>query len=618
MKAFKNRPRFSLGGWLTALALFICCVLISLTVIAIQPGAMLATLKSFFGDWLLFVYNGFPVAVLLLLFWAIFANAFYAASLTALLCNLLSYANLIKTECRNDPLVPDDIFLLREATDAAGSYSLNMHWGILAMILLFSALLLAAGLFTCGPRPRWYFRVSCGVLVAAAFVASMLTVYPDDAIYARRGNMDDKANVPLVYQNCGFLYCFLHNYQLYEVSKPAGYSAAEVSGWAQGGAQYAEPEVQPNVIFVMCEAYSDLSEAEVFQYTAENDPMAGFKEIAASDRAVSGHVVVSNFGAGTANTEFNVLTGIDSNSLTGSQTSAFRVIHRGLNSLPRAYLRAGYSTYFMHPGYDWFYNRESVYTFLGVRDQVFNEAFDESDKKGQWISDEAFYDQLVADVDARLVSDAPLFAYTVTIQNHQAYPYSKYGFEPAAAPVSVALTDAQTETLAVYMEGVRDSSNLLVKLAEYIDTIDEPTLLIFFGDHRPALLEGMALYEALGLHFNREGDGASVIDTYSTPYLIYANAAYAPYCDFASLELPERFSSNYLGAVVYELTGMKGIDPYFDTLTDIRRELPVLSHGYLMLSDGRIVSELPEEKQVLCEQLDKWKYYRLIDEPLRE
>ncbi len=616
MQAWRTRKRWKLSWWQTALILAVCSVLISLTVVAIQPGALLGTLRSFWNDLPLFVLNGFPVVVLLLLLWAAFGNPFYAASLTALICNLLSYVNLVKTECRNDPFVPADILLLREATNAVGEYSLNLHWGVLALIVLLSAGFLAAGLFAQPAKPKWYFRVLCGALVIGAFFVSMTTVYPSANVYGRRAHMEDKTNIPQVFENCGFLYCFLHNYQLYPVAEPENYSEAEVRAWALETEEYSQPAVQPNVIFIMCEAFTDLSDAEVFAYSEENDPLAGFKAVTQSDRALSGHLVVSNFGAGTANTEFDILTGIQTNMLAENSTSAFRIVHRNLNSLPRAYARAGYHTYFMHPGHPWFYNRESVYSFLGISDQVFNEAFTEDDKKGNMVSDEAFLERLISDLDQRLAEEEPLFAYGVTIQNHQSYPYSKYGFEPEAAPVNVSLSEAETETLSVYMEGVRDSSAMLLSLTEYLDTVDEPTLLVFFGDHRPALLENYGVYRALGMDVGETDSAEAVLNTYETPFVLWANQAYADQCDFAALDLPERISSNYLGAAVYELTGLSGKDPYFDFLKKVRRELPVISHGYYMLGDGSVVSTLSEENQELLSRLDKWKYYRLMDEAL--
>lgn len=87
----------------------------------------------------------------------------------------------------------------------------------------------------------------------------------------------------------------------------------------------------------MCESYSDLSDEDVFQYAEEDNPMYGFHRLAASDRARSGHIVVSNYGAGTANTEFDVLTGIQTNMVSPNNVSSFRVLHKPINALPWDY-----------------------------------------------------------------------------------------------------------------------------------------------------------------------------------------------------------------------------------------------------------------------------------------
>lgn len=60
------------------------------------------------------------------------------------------------------------------------------------------------------------------------------------------------------------------------------------------------------------------------------------------------------------------MTGIQTNMISTTNISAFRVVHKAVNALPWDYQQAGYSTLFMHPGYSWFYNRDSVYQFLGM------------------------------------------------------------------------------------------------------------------------------------------------------------------------------------------------------------------------------------------------------------
>lgn len=603
----------------TVISLLAAWGLLFLTVLMIQPGGAAETLKMFWQDKLLIPLNAFPIlAVLLVCYW-ILGNPFAAAGTAGLIVNLLSYVNLVKTDCRNDPFIPADISLVREAVNAVGEYTLNLHIGILAGILILSALcFLLAAVFRV-KHPRWQVRLVGAVAVLGAFVWSMPNVYQSVELYTPRGENLSKSNVPEVFRLCGFPYCFLHNYDLYPIEKPQDYQKSTVEQWAaEDAAEYTKPSVQPNVIFIMCESYSDLSDEDVFQYAEEDNPMYGFHRLAASDRARSGHIVVSNYGAGTANTEFDVLTGIQTNMVSPNNVSSFRVIHKSINALPWIYRLAGYTTYFTHPGYSWFYNRDNVYKFLGMEERVFNETYTDEDRKGTMISDQAFYEHLTAALDEKLGGDKPLFAYGVTIQNHQAYPYSKYGFEPEKPPLSTTISDGAMETLSVYLEGVRDSTAMLEKLCDYFDSREEPILLVFYGDHRPALGQDYGVYRELGLMTGETDSSEDILDTYKTPYLLWANKAYAPDCDFDSVELPETISSNFLGAAVYELTGLTGTDPYFDTLEELRRSLPVISHGVYVDGTGNLSTETTDSQEEVLRRLAWWKYYRLKDEPLHQ
>ena len=141
-------------------------------------------------------------------------------------------------------------------------------------------------------------------------------------------------------------------------------------------------------------------------------------------------------------------------------------------------------------------------------------------------------------------------------------------------------------------------------------------LLVFYGDHRPTLGLDYAVYRELGLSTGLTGSADEIISTYETPYLLWANEAYAPYCDFDALALPDVLSSNYLGAAVYELAGLTGLDPYFDTLEDLRRTLPVISHGCWLDTDGNAIPALSGAQQAALDTLADWKYYRLKEEAL--
>ena len=86
----------------------------------------------FWQDKLLIPLNAFPILTVLLACDRTLGNPFAAAGTAGLIVNLLSYVNLVKTDCRNDPFIPADIGLVREAVNAAGEYTLNLHIGTLA------------------------------------------------------------------------------------------------------------------------------------------------------------------------------------------------------------------------------------------------------------------------------------------------------------------------------------------------------------------------------------------------------------------------------------------------------------------------------------------------------
>lgn len=607
-------PKYTLPAWATVLAGAGLSVFAGLLALWLQRGSFTATLQCFFDAPMLFALNFWPMVVCVALFYCLIGNVFYSGALTTLLWGVLSYVNLVKVEARGDPFVPGDILLLTEGVEAVGSYELNLHWARLGLLIVCCLVLAALGAVLRSPKPKLRWRIIGGVGAAGLFALSMATVYSDKELYQNLPG-PDRSNVPQVFESFGFPYCFLYNFNLYPVDVPDGYSRQEAEGYESAYLQEQTiPEVQPNILFVMCEAFTDLPNEEVFTYSDEENPIAFYNSLAAREDTLSGHLVVSNVGAGTANTEFDILTGMSTNTIGNGTTSAFRVVHRNTDTLARMLEDVGYSSYFMHPGLNWFYNRESVYAYFGMEDQTFSEAFGAEDYKGSWVADSAFLEVLEENLLLRQ-SGGPLVAYTVTIQNHQAYTYSKYGFQPEPAQVSVEVSQTVEEYLSVYMEGLRDSDQMLKGLTEFLDAQEEPYLLVFFGDHQPTLGADRQAYRELGLYADETVEER--IWAYEVPFLIWGNEAYHETADLMEdaaaigAEKGMTISSNYLGSMTLRLAGFQGLDGYFDYLEQMRQELPVCSiYGYLT-DDGTWYGEIPEALANWEHTRWKWQYYRL-------
>ena len=607
--------------WTLLLWLVLSCFILVLCV-ALQPGPVLKTLQNFLRHPKLLILNLFPVLVLLGVLTALLGNLFWAGSAGSLVLALLSLVNLIKVECRKDPLIPADFGLLKEAVVATGEYQLDLHIPYFIVIVLISLALLLLG-FKLKTRLKPWLRLGAALVLAGLFTGSMLTVYPSNEVYYAMSKSVEglsRYNVPEVFNETGFLYCFLHHYHLYDVWVPEGYDSAEAQAWNDAPRRSPAPPTT-DLIFIQCEAFTDLFDLPIFDYPAGENPLTLYRAVADSGQALTGRIVVSNFGAGTANTEFDVLTGVQT-AILNEYSSALRVVHKRTASLARSFGQLGYERWFLHPGQAWFYNRDSAYEHFGFPERTWVEAFpDENMLKGVYVSDQAFGEALTAKYEAhKAASAAPWFAFTVTIQNHQAFTWSKYPERPPEAPLRQSVSPEALEAVSVYAEGIRDSSRLLYDLTEYFNGQEDPLLLIFWGDHLPAMGKSYSVYREIGMYIGDESDVASAIDTYTTPFLIWANRAWLEEHDLAvaaaALELPAdgRISDIFLGELVYELCGLSGSDPFWDYLGQTRRQLPVLCQGRYVLADGTLTDALDPELQALEQKLRKWSYYRIVEE----
>ena len=344
---------------------------------------------------------------------------------------------------------------------------------------------------------------------------------------------------------------------------------------------------------------------------------------------LSGHIVVPGFAGGTANTEFDVLTGMQTNALSVTATSAMRVVNRNLDSLFRVFGADGYRTSFYHPGDAWFYNRENVYRWLGAEHEVFAKDMKNLEYKGRWVTDDYMAGLIEEEFETAVSEGRPLFNYTTTIQNHMSYTADKYGEGYIFPPVSTT-ADISPETrsmLEVYTEGVRDADAMLGRLTEYFAEREEPVVLVFYGDHLPYLGDNQKGYAELGSEVSiPENEREDILCSYKTPYVLWANDAATDALNWneavAALDLPEDgvLSASFLGSVLLDLTGRAGESPWFDFLSSLRRIAPVVQKKTYILADGsvlpqRILNEQTDEASMeLKAAVHKWRcwsYYKL-------
>lgn len=596
-------------------------VLILLYVLWAQPSALGDTLSGMFTQPLLLLLNWLPIALLCAALGFALANPMYGAAVVGLITGVMSLINRVKITMRSEPFVPRDIVLVKEAADAMGNYDLSLPWAQAGVLLLLILLFVAAGMLLPPKKPekkRGLVRAAACLLCLLLLVGLVAFVYSSDAVY-------ESFETEKPYDSCavadelGFPYYFCYHFSTMSVAKPEGFDRAEAESWEQ---DYEAPEdaAELNVVFVMNEAFSDILNEDVFVFPEGEHPMSVYNELAAGENAYAGHIVIPYFGGGTADTEFDVATGMQTNLLNPNSPSltAFRCVERPMESLYRVFGSEGYTTSFMHPGDGWFYGRDEVYELLGAQEIYFADDMEGLEYKGEWVTDASFAKLIEQRFEDSVSSGVPDFTYAVTIQNHMSYTEDKYGdYACPKVETTVELSPEVQTAVDVYAEGIRDANAMLKELTEFYSAQSEPVLLIFFGDHLPYLCDNRAGYRELGLAAADASGAEDPFAAYTAPYLIWCNEAGAELLDFdraiESLELPGsgRMSACYLGAAVLELTGRGEASSWFGFLNEARRELPVIHGGTYMDTDGDTFFELGTEQSALLSKMRCWTYYKM-------
>lgn len=568
--------------------------------------------------------NYLPIALTMLVLTLALWNVGYGGGLTAFIWLAMALANTLKIQARDEALAFQDIFLLKEGLSATRHYALHVP-----VLLIFLSANLVLVLFFLGRvfRSRkkmkryWPVRIISTVLaVILAVTVVKLPMASKDRFESF--DIENEFYVTGIYNQLGFPYCFTYYMTKNNAVRPDDYSENSARNFETEPTYGQGKDV--NVIVVMNESFTDLSDNEIFNYPASEDPLKNYHALQKDENAFSGHIVVHWIGGGTANTEYDVTTGMQTEMLDSSSASAFRYVKNDTASIFRVFNGDGYRTMFIHPGDAWFYNRENVYPRLGAQEVLFTDDMKGLEMKGEWVTDDSLADYVFQEFEDTVEKGDNLFAYVTTIQNHMSYDYGKYGdgytFKKVYTDKEVSYDNRAY--LPVYMEGIYDADASLKKMTDYFSQREEPVVLVFFGDHFPALGADREVYKELGLPMADETGNSSddPFCAYEPPYLVWANDSAAEELDFEktvkSLDLPEDgiISANYLGAVLLELTGRGEEDSFFQYLNEMRRELPVVSGGRYKDADGNIITKLSEDQKELVSKLQRWSYYRLTNQ----
>ncbi len=542
-------------------------------------------------------------------------SLFVSAALMSLLVLSASLVNYFKMLITSTPFYLSDIGLIGKAGDIARlnsssiSFSRNTILGMAAVVVWLTVLFFFSRRIKFGAKHR--IAGAAAALLAFGLVfalkpAANALVYSPCSV-----NVGQDNNQSYVYEHVGIPLGLWHSALGRIYAGPAFDESRmpEVLASAQEYIDEVDPggsEVKPNVIFILSESFSDVTELPGVSYAS--DPLADFHE--AQKESVYGTFYTRSLGYGTCNIELEILTGINSRFLTDDRQLCYMSPSdfSTLSTVPREFSDNGYYTAFLHMFNDSIYNRTPIYSQLGFDELFFTYSFAEIDDEAaaaddywEYMQDKvsgSFYsDDYMAELLIKLYekksAGSPVFLYAASMENHTPFGADKY--DSYDYPFSSALGEEAQGCLNAYTQGCANASKSLGKLIDYFSQVSEPTIIVFFGDHRAGLpLDGSGtLYSALGMCSGSESSQwpvETIAELYSTSYLMWSNDESLLPAE-AGTEIAS--SSAFLGLDALRAAGIR-LDQYWRMIASVRESCTAYEWLYAVDNSGNIYSQLPD------------------------
>ena len=532
-------------------------------VVSILEGVMLEMLGRrsllspfvfIFHNPVVFIYNililYFTLSISLL-----FKRRGFAMGLIFLLWFAVGFINFVLLGYRITPFSAIDFIMFSDVISMFNIYfNFWQRIAIIVGIIVFIIVIVLA--FLKIPKIKGkvnYVQGSIVVLISFVIVYTMTVLALETSIIS-----DKFTNLGTAYKSYGFVYCFSNSVIDQGISKPENYSKAEVDSIMNDISEVKAPygkfkyknnqKVKPDIIVIQLESFIDIG--RVNGITTDKESIPNFKKY--QEEYPSGFLTVPAIGAGTANSEFEIITGMNSK-VFGAGEYPYKTVltTTPCESMAQILLREGYGTHAIHNNKAKFYSRDESYANLGFQTFTSLEYMLNFERtQTGWAKDNCLPTEIIKALD---YDEEPDFVFTISVQGHGRYPKSELKCEEHVHVEAEGETEEESEELSnqfgYFVNQCYEMDEMIADLKNRLDERGDEYVLLLYGDHIPSLSfkEGQ---------FNRGAEN-------QTEYVIISNF---------DLELEDRdvyayeMSDYLLRAIGYKPGVMQDIHSrYFDT-----------------------------------------------------
>lgn len=357
---------------------------------------------------------------------------------------------------------------------------------ILVVCVVGAFLAFCIWMFVKGPK----FQGKTHKYLSPLFVAAICLLLPLTTKAAQSTNIVASyfSNIAQGYENYGFVYGFSSSVVDRGMSKPENYSKETVDE-IQTAVHAAKKETTvtsedaPNIIVILLESFIDPYDVNFLKFS--EDPVPNFHNL--YNNYSSGYLTVPVVGAGTANTEFEVLTGMSLQYFgTGEYPYKTTLKKTDCESVASDLSAIGYGTHVVHNNGGNFYSRANAFSMMGFDTFTSKECMNihEYTPLGDWPTDDILINETIKAMDA--TPDQADLVYTITVQGHGDYPTEKILTNPEIK-VSGAADEGSNNSWEYYVNMIHEVDKFIANLIDEVSKRDEKTMIVMFGDHLPTM-----------------------------------------------------------------------------------------------------------------------------------
>lgn len=489
-----------------AVRIFLLSLLINILVECLNHRNLWG-LAELFVNPVVFIYN--TLIIMLTMCVSFFTRRKHFARVTvAIIWIALAVINFVVLYSRKTPFTAMDIYLIQDAIKVMPVY-LNVFQMVLIVIVVIAVVAGLVFLWIKGPKTvveaslksRLLWAVLKTAVVGVLVLALTLILVPLGVLGRNFGNLGN------AYKQYGFAYCFSCSVVGRGISKSDDYSEEYMDGIKEQldtDEGVENSHTHPNIIFVQLESFFNPERIKGVKFSSE--PLPNLKKYCKEYSA--GYISVPCFGAGTANTEFEVQTGINLDDFGPGEYPYKTVLQSAICESAAYNLKElGYSTHALHNNDGTFYNRNKVFSHLGYDSFTSIEYMTDIEYTPMgWAKDKILTGEIEKLLDTTDGSD---YIYTISVQGHGDYPQEMpEGYTPEIT-VEGFFDEDSKEAFEYYVNQIHEMDKFIGELVEMLSSRGEETVLVMYGDHLPG--------------FSFTDESFSYGDIYQTPYFIWDN-----------------------------------------------------------------------------------------------